>query len=222
MKRTLLRTNDGSMTIHLPELNEQYHSKHGALQEAQHVFIKKGLIHQTSSTHKVNILEIGFGTGLNALLTLAHGITHKKNIRYTGVEAFPINDEEHKAMNYGSLLKNPIFSYYYNALHQSPWEQPIAITTNFILTKEQKTFDQISDKNAYDLIYFDAFGPRVQPELWEKNILEIMYTALKQGGVLVTYCAKGSVRRTLIEVGFTVERLDGPPGKREMIRATKC
>ena len=220
MKRQLMKTNDGSMTIHLPEINEQYHSKHGALQEAQHVFIKMGLEHKRKDSNFLNVLEIGFGTGLNCLLTLENNID--LNIHYTAVEAYPVSKEEWQAMDYGNLLGSKQSSYNYELLHQSQWGEATAIESNFILNKQQKTFQEIDEDQSIDLIYFDAFGPRVQPELWTVEIFRIMYNALKEGGVLTTYCAKGSVRRAMQAVGFTVERLEGPPGKREMLRATKC
>ena len=220
MKRQLMKTNDGSMTIHLPEINEQYHSKHGALQEAQHVFIKMGLEYKRKDSNFLNVLEIGFGTGLNCLLTLENNTD--LNIHYTAVEAYPVSKEEWQAMDYGSLLDSQESNYNYKLLHESQWGKSTAILSNFILDKQQKTFQEINDEQSIDLIYFDAFGPRVQPELWTEEIFKIMYKALKEGGALTTYCAKGSVRRAMQDVGFTVERLEGPPGKREMLRATKC
>lgn len=225
MKRELLKTADGSMTIHLPEINEQYHSTHGALQEAQHVFIKKGFQHVKLIQEKVasiSILEIGFGTGLNCLLTYFEALKQNVKINYTGVEAFPVSLQEWEAMDYGNLIKEsskaPIV---FKQLHESGWNQLVQITAKFQLQKQEKKFEEITDESLYDLIYFDAFGARVQPELWTESIFEIMYIALKPGGVLVTYSAKGSVRRAMQAVGFTVERLEGPPGKREMLRATR-
>lgn len=221
MKRTLLKTGDGSFTLHIPEWNEQYHSKHGAIAEALHVFIKEGLYHWLSvnESTKISILEIGFGTGLNALLTYLESEKHSWNIDYIGVEAFPLGMEEYQKMNYSEMLKSSdeVFA----KLHNSPWEEKTIISHNFKLLKQQKLFSEISEVNSIDLIYFDAFGIRVQPELWTEEIFCIMFNALKPNGVLVTYAANGNARRALQAVGFTVERLPGPPGKVEMLRATK-
>ena len=225
MKREIITTGDGSTTIHLPELNEQYHSKHGAMQEAYHVFIKMGLsfLLEKNASQPIHILEIGFGTGLNALITSIEAEKHKVSIQYKGVEAYPVEMNEIEKLNYSIQLKEEekkaaeIFS----AIHQATWETSVKITDYFQLTKEQKFFKEIEDENTFNLIYFDAFGARVQPELWEQPIFEIMYKALKQNGVLVTYSAKGSARRAMQACGFEVERLPGPPGKREMLRAVK-
>ena len=219
MKREILQTLDGSTTIHLPDWNESYHSKHGAIQEAYHVFIKNGLsLFQGKS---ISILEIGFGTALNAFITFLESQKALQTIDYVGVEAYPISAEEVLLMNYVSELEaekeRPIFE----LMHQSNWEEKNPISPNFTLTKRKQFFDEISDENQFDLIYFDAFGYRVQPELWSTEIFEKMYKALKLNGVLVTYAARGVVKRSMIEVGFTVEKLAGPPGKREMFSATK-
>ena len=219
MKREILQTLDGSTTIHLPDWNESYHSKHGAIQEAYHVFIKNGLsLFQGKS---ISILEIGFGTALNTFITFLESQKSVQSIDYVGVEAYPISAEEVLQMNYVTALdaenERPIFE----LMHQSNWEEKIVISSNFTLTKRKQFFDEISDENQFDLIYFDAFGYRVQPELWSTEIFEKMYKALKVNGVLVTYAARGVVKRSMIEVGFTVEKLAGPPGKREMFRATK-
>ena len=219
MKREILQTLDGSTTIHLPDWNESYHSKHGAIQEAYHVFIKNGL--SLSQGKSISILEIGFGTALNSFITFLESQKSVQSIDYVGVEAYPISAEEVLQMNYVTELdaekERPIFE----LMHQSNWEEKIVISSNFTLTKRKQFFDEISDENQFDLIYFDAFGYRVQPELWSTEIFEKMYKALKVNGVLVTYAARGVVKRSMIEVGFTVEKLAGPPGKREMFRATK-
>ena len=223
MKRELLKTDDGSMTIHLPDINEQYHSKHGALQEAEHVFLKMGLlpIADKFTENPLSILEIGFGTGLNCLLTYSAAKKNNLKINYIGVEAFPVSTEEWKAMNYGKLLGTNEAEVIFEKLHTVNWEEIESIDDTFALTKQKKEFKDINDVQLFDLIYFDAFGARVQPELWTEAIFKQMYIALNNNGVLVTYSAKGSVRRAMQAVGFTVERLEGPPGKREMLRATK-
>ncbi len=223
MERKIIKTEDGSFTIHLPEWNEQYHSKHGAVQEARHVFLKMGLHYFLDQYNSPNlsILEIGFGTGLNAFLTYLESQNLKQKINYTGVEAYPVSLEEVGQLNYveatGALDKASVF----NKMHSIPWESSIEIDANFNLTKQQKKFSDIDDEELYDLVYFDAFGARVQPELWTEEIFRIMYNALRPNGVLVTYAAKGSVRRAMLATGFLVEKLPGPPGKREMLRAVK-
>lgn len=221
MKRELLKTADGSMTIRLPEINEQYHSKHGALQEAKHVFIKMGLTYVTQQQKALSVMEIGFGTGLNALLTCFEAQKNNLTINYTAIEAYPVLENEWKAMEYEKLIEFPNSKLIFKQLHLCPWEQLNPLFENFSIHKQQKKFEHIIDQNQYNLIYFDAFGARVQPELWTEAIFKIMYVALKNEGVLVTYSAKGSVRRALQAVGFTVQRLEGPPGKREMLRAIK-
>ena len=219
MKREIIITSDGSSTIHLPEWDEQYHSKHGAIQEAKHVFIKSGL--SLFSNKNISILEIGFGTGLNSFITFLEAPKFNLDINYVGVEAYPVATEEIEKLNYVSELNANNFENTFRQMHQLQWEFKNEITTNFTLTKRKQFFNEIIDDQVFNLIYFDAFGARVQPELWTEDIFKLMYNALKNGGVLVTYSAKGSVRRAMQSVGFTVERLPGPPGKREMLRATK-
>ncbi|MFT5751275.1 MAG: tRNA U34 5-methylaminomethyl-2-thiouridine-forming methyltransferase MnmC [Flavobacteriales bacterium] len=226
MKREIITTGDGSKTIQISDWDEQYHSKHGAIQEARHVFLGMGLQHYVAktkpdTTQPISILEMGFGTGLNALLTLFEAQELKVKLDYTGVEAYPVSDEEAAAMDYASQIAQPEALQYYEQMHALPCEEPHDITTDFTLTKRQQRFENIMDHDQFDLVYFDAFGARVQPELWDEAIFEKMYTALRKSGVLVTYAAKGSVRRAMQAVGFIVERLPGPPGKREMLRATK-
>lgn len=221
MKRTLLKTGDGSYTLHISEWDEQYHSKHGAIAEALHVFIKEGLYYWLSENPnaEISILEIGFGTGLNSFLTFLESEKSNLNVNYTGVEAYPLNIDEIKTLNYTSLLKasEEIFL----QLHTSPWEEKTAISENFDLTKQKRFFSEITAENIFNLIYFDAFGIRVQPELWTEEIFKKMFSALKTKGVLVTYAANGNARRAMQAVGFSVERLPGPPGKKEMLRGTK-
>ncbi len=223
IKREIVKTADGSTTIHLPELNEQYHSKHGAINEAKHVFIETGLYHVlgVQDYRDLKILEIGFGTGLNAFITFLEATKLSQKINYVGIEAYPVPNEEAKLMNYPEELKVCEKQSIFDLLHQSSWETPTIISPEFLLTKRKQFFKDIKDENCYHLIYFDAFGARVQPELWTVEIFEKMYNALQKNGVLVTYSAKGSVRRAMQKVGFIVERLSGPPGKREMLRATK-
>ena len=222
MKRSIITTSDGSKTIQIEDWDEQYHSVHGAIQESQHVFIKTGL-HHFLNLYKptaINILEIGFGTGLNAFLTALEAQTQGVQIHYQGVEAYPVLAEELSQLNYAPLI-DPNKQTIFDALHEGSWEELHSITSHFILKKRNHFFSDIVDVNTFDIIYFDAFGARVQPELWTESIFRRMFNAMKVKGVLVTYAAKGSVRRAMQAVGFVVERLEGPPGKREMLRATK-
>ncbi len=221
MERTIITTADGSKTIHIPAWNENYHSSHGALQEAKHVFLTHGLakkIHQPT----IHILEIGFGTGLNTILTLEFAQQSQSHIHYHGLEAYPISPEEMIELEYEKLLPNQDLISHYHKIHSTPWEIENEISPQFSLTKIQNTLQQqIFSPSYFDLIYFDAFGPRVQEGMWTQEIFQKLFNALKHEGILVTYCAKGQVKRDLKTVGFLVEPLPGPPGKREMTRALK-
>ena len=219
MIRKIITTGDGSKTIQIEDWNEQYHSIHGAVNEAYHVFIDKGFSYLTNEA--ISILEIGFGTGLNALITLIEAEKSNRQVDYTGIEAYPITNEEISQLDYIETLKAHAFREAFFEMHKSAWEGKIRLTPYFSFNKQKKDFQEISDRNLYDLIYFDAFGARVQPELWTEIIFDKMYNALTENGILVTYSAKGSVRRAMQAVGFVVERLPGPPGKREMLRALK-
>lgn len=219
LKREIIQTLDGSTTIHLKEWDECYHSKHGAIQEAQHVFIKNGL--SLFPNQSVSILEIGFGTGLNAFITFLESQKMHQSINYVGVEAYPVSTSEVLAMNYVGELNAGNQNTIFEQMHDSEWNEESELASHFKLTKRKQFFDEIDDFEQFDLIYFDAFGYRVQPELWSTATFKRMYDALKPGGKLVTYAARGVVKRSMIEVGFTVEKLAGPPGKREMFRANK-
>lgn len=220
MKREIITTKDGSKTIYMPGIYEHYHSNHGALQEAIHVFIKSGW--NQIQTNECNILEIGFGTGLNAIITLIAGQNDNKQINYSGLEAFPVSMEEIALLKYDELEYIAPFSEAYQKMHSVKWNEPVKINEQFTLTKlEQKMEDFIPEKETFNLIYFDAFGPRAQPFMWTTDVLQKMYDALALDGIFVTYCAKGDVRRSLISLGFEVEKIPGPPGKREMLRAVK-
>ncbi len=220
MKREFFITADGSTSINLPDWNEQYHSKHGAVQEAYHVFIKYGL-DAFADNSEVNLLEIGFGTALNCFITFLEGEKRNLQINYDGVEAYPVTYQESKNLNYIDILQAQKYKANFDAIHKVSWEEYHQITNNFKLKKRQQKFEDITDKNKFDLIYFDAFGSRVQPELWTENIFQKMYDALKPNGILTTYSAKGSARRAMQKIGFKVEKVPGPLCKREMMRAVK-
>ena len=222
MKRKIIETGDGSKTIKILDWNEQYHSVHGAISEARHVYIDAGLnyvLNNNVGQNLFNVLEIGLGTGLNVLLTFIYLEKLEIEVNYIGVEAYPVEEEEYLNLNYPELLGD--YKDMFLQIHQIPWSIPKRITDNFSLEKVQLLFSDITYENKFDLIYFDAFGPRVQPELWTEEIFKKMYSSLAPGGVLVTYSSKGDVRRAMMASGFNVKKIPGPPGKREMVRALK-
>lgn len=220
MKHEIIITKDGSTSIYIPELNETYHSRFGAIQEAYHVFIKNGLdLFDTVS--EISILEIGFGTGLNALITMLEAEKRQIKVNYVGVEAYPVAFDEIVQLNYVSQLDVPNRQADFEQLHTLPWEATTEVSTYFTLTKSQQFFSDITDENAFDLIYFDAFGYNVQPELWNEAIFEKMYRALKSKGILTTYACRTIIKNAMQTVGFQTMKLPGAPGKREMLRALK-
>jgi len=219
LEREILRTSDGSTTIHIKDWDECYHSKHGAIQEAKHVFIKNGLA--LFPNQNVSILEIGFGTGLNAFITFLEAQQLNQTIDYVGVEAYPISEEELQSMNYLDELDAVDSKSIFDKMHAMNWDEKNVLSDGFSLTKRKQFFEEIDDVEKFDLIYFDAFGYRVQPELWSVDVFKRMFKSLKNNSVLVTYAARGVIKRNMIEAGFTVEKLAGPPGKREMFRARK-
>ncbi len=232
MKRIIEQTQDGSATLFVPELNEHYHSVKGARTESQHIFIDMGF--KASTVPCPHILEIGFGTGLNALLTLEAAGQEKRPVHYTGIERYPLSWEEINVLNYSD---NPLFK----ELHTASWDKDVNITPYFTLHKIEGDVNKVvSDKVPaishelpanhlsltghfyFDLVYFDAFAPEKQPEMWSEELFRNIYACMNANGILTTYCAKGVIRRLLQAVGFTVERLPGPPGgKREILRASK-
>jgi len=275
---TIEITEDGSHTLYVPELNEHYHSTHGAMQESTHIFIREGLLqkllfqpsdqqlqqelqHGTEgqqqlsreeslqTTHEINLLEIGFGTGLNALLTLLEAKKKGINVLYQSLERYPIAVEAAQKLNYPAMLNrferdkaadtpiqfnqndfnaarlgNSTLEQLFLQLHTSPWNEAVAITPGFTLLKQQIDFSHPATfipKRNFDLIYYDAFAPEKQPEMWTQEIFNHLSNLCNQGAILTTYCAKGVVRRMLQTAGFQVDRLPGPPGKREILRATK-
>ncbi len=230
MNHEIIKTADGSHSLYVKDLDEHYHSVHGAIQEGKHVFIEMGLKHLTSlpapllekgDVSTINILEIGLGTGLNVLLTYLENFKKSVQINYTALEAFPLENEIIKELNYVELLDANQHQTIFDRIHSCYWEKNIELTKNFTLHKIKNTLQEVKFENTFDIIYFDAFGPRVQPEMWTEEVFTKIYAATKSTGFLVTYCAKGEVKRTLKKVGFTIETLQGPPGKREMVRAVR-
>jgi tRNA U34 5-methylaminomethyl-2-thiouridine-forming methyltransferase MnmC len=222
VKTEIRETKDGSTTLFVPELNEHYHSINGALQESLHVFIRAGLEHVLQQQAEVRLLEVGFGTGLNALLSLQHVLGQRARVYYDTLEKYPLRWELIQAMHFEKFILNPELLDYLAPLHQSAWEQAVALLPNFALRKLQADLETLVLPGAsYHLIYFDAFAPEKQPALWTDAIFQKLYDALLPGGVLVSYCAKGSFKRSLKAAGFVLEALPGPAGKREMTRARR-
>ena len=222
MKTEIRETKDGSTTLYVPELNEHYHSVNGALQESLHVFIGAGLNYMLPHYNPLQVLEIGFGTGLNALLTLQQIMGKGNQVLYDGLEKYPVPLEVINQMRFDKFILNPELLDYLPQLHNAPWHEPVPVSPNFELRKIQNDLTTYTLPEAYyHLIYFDAFAPEKQPELWTDTIFQKLYNALQTDGVLVSYCAKGSFKRSLKTAGFTVEALPGPAGKREMTRAFK-
>ena len=214
----LEQTADGSYTLYVPELDEHYHSVKGALTESQHIFIDMGLKH--SSVPSPRILEIGLGTGLNCFLTYIASEETGREIHYTGIERYPLQEEVIRTLDYPSLIGKGHDDAYF-AIHQAAWKKDVPLSPSFTLHKIEGDFTQYTFEGKYDIIYFDAFAPEKQPEMWTREAFEKLYATTNSGAVLTTYCSKGVIRRMLSDIGFNVERIAGPPnGKREILRAT--
>ena len=218
MGRVLKTTEDGSHTIYDKKIEECYHSIHGAITESQHVFINNGL--NFTNTNPVKILEIGFGTGLNVFLSLMEVLKNNRNIYYESVELYPLESAIIESLNYTEIVAPELLTFF-KKIHECIWNENISFAPNFSLKKILGNILEIELTTLYDVIFFDAFSPDKQPEMWTRKIFDKIYRAMNVGGTLTTYCAKGLVKRNLKESGFTVEIIPGPPGKRHMIRATK-
>ena len=221
MKREIVTTKDGSKTLFINELNENYHSQHGAVNEANHVFINNGL--NLLKNYEINILELGFGTGLNLLVTFNEFLKNDKNhiIRYYTIEKYPVSESEIQILKYAELFENELVKNIYGKIHDLDWEQEVELYPNFFFKKIKSDFFELKNiaLPEINLVYFDCFGARVQPDLWEKPLFEIVKSKMKSDSLLTTYSSKGSVRRILTGLGFEVTKKPGPPGKREMINA---
>lgn len=220
MKRVLMITEDGSHTIYIPDMDEHYHSVHGAIQESLHIYIEQGLL-QTTKTD-LYILEIGFGTGLNAYLTYCYSQERNISVNYICLEKYPLNEAEYSVLNYSTAIFSE-YSPIFNLLHKSEWNETIEIPKNFKFKKNKADllnfqFDEVSQ---FDLVYYDAFAPGKQPEMWTDQLLHKVAATVKPDGIIVTYCAKGAVRRSLADAGFSMERISGPTGKKEILRGKK-
>ncbi len=219
----IIRTDDGSHTLSLPGKDEHYHSTYGALNESRHVFIAAGLREAMKmSSETLSVLEIGFGTGLNALLSYNETKHAARKLRYTAIEAFPLEKEIWEKLNYPEMLQGEESHKIFDKMHRANWDEAIGITPFFELKKlnaDLRDFD--APAQSFDLVYFDAFAPDVQPELWTQDIFRKVCQMARPGGILVTYSCKGVVKRALKSAGFSIEKLPGPKGKREMLRARK-
>ncbi len=218
MKRQIKLSNDGSHTIYNQTIDEHYHSTFGAITESQHIFIQNGF--NFINTNPVRILEIGFGTGLNALLTLENAMLQNRSVYYVAIELYPLEIDVIQNLNYCKLINLKLENEFLE-FHKRNWGDTIKLNENFILHKILGDAINIDFPENFDLVYFDAFSPDKQPELWTKELFLKLFKSLNNNGILTTYCAKGEVKRNLKEAGFTIERIPGSPGKRHMIRAIK-
>lgn len=216
MKRTLIVTDDGSNSLFIEEMGETYHSRHGAVQESLHVYIKNGL--SFVEKEEIAILEFGFGTGLNALLTQEYAQEKQVNIQYETIEAYPLQKDEYELLNYNDLVKSSVP---FIRFHEIPWNVKESLTERFSILKHHTTIESFTTEKKFDIIYFDVFGYDYQPELWSEEILNKAHRFLNPNGLFVTYACKGIVNKSLKSLGFEIHKLAGPPGKREMTLAVK-
>lgn len=222
MQTQIITTEDGSHSLYVPHLEEHYHSTHGAIQESHHVYICAGF--GSCTNEHINVLEVGFGTGLNAFLTLLKAEERNATVNYTSLELYPLEMEIVQQLNYTKHLTDKAKAQLFLTMHTAAWDEPIRITPNFSLHKIEIDFSNphnLKTSTLFDVIYFDAFGPDKQPEMWSQQAFDKLYALCNTDAVITTYCAKGTVRRMLQSAGFTVERLPGPPGKREILRGVK-
>jgi tRNA U34 5-methylaminomethyl-2-thiouridine-forming methyltransferase MnmC len=221
MAKELIITKDGSHSLLNTNMGVSYHSKHGAIQESQHIFIDEGLKPLLNKHAELSIFEMGFGTGLNTLLTYITTENYPVKIYYETIETDPVAIELASSFNYTTSLNRPDLQSKFMQLHQLPWDSPQPLSDNFYFYKRRASITDILLTSTFNLVYFDAFDPVTQPALWTTTIFAKLYSTMAKDGVLVTYCSKGIVRRAMQEAGFSIEKVPGPPGKREIVRATK-
>jgi len=223
IKRKIRITEDGSTTLELIGMDENFHSTHGAIQESEHIFIQNGLLEKAKGQKHIRIFEMGFGTGLNALLTILKSSRNDLVIDYLGIEAYPVEKELVEELNYSEMLNlNGVEANYLRLLHTTAWDIKTALFPGFHFEKRKARLEEIElAEDRFDLVYFDAFNPDLQAELWTEDIFREIYLAMKHTGVLMTYSAKGKVKRALKAAGFILYALPGPPGKREITQAVK-
>lgn len=218
LNRKIFITKDGSSSIRVPELNENYHSEHGAIQESKHIYINNGLNYKIKTLPEINIFEVGFGTGLNAVLTFLEVKNTDIKINYTSIEKYPLTKKEIKDINFVNKLNidyNTFLKFHDN------WDKIVKISDNFNLLKINGDFKTYNFNNKFDIIYFDAFAPNIQPNLWTSEIFNKTENALNKSGIIITYSVKGDVKRILKSLNFTLQQPEGPPGKRNILRAIK-
>jgi tRNA U34 5-methylaminomethyl-2-thiouridine-forming methyltransferase MnmC len=221
MDRKIILTGDGSHSVYTPDLETTYHSRYGAITESKHVFIDCGLMRVLEKHEQLSVFEMGFGTGLNALLTMIESEKKERKIRYHAVEKFPLEKSYVEEINYCQQLDRPGLQVFFRELHNCVWEEDIFLFPSFIIHKIKADINSYTPDHRFHLIYYDAFAPAVQPELWTESLFRKLFSALLPGGMLLTYCSKGDVRRAMLAAGFSVEKLPGPPHKREIIRAIR-
>lgn len=213
----LMLTADGSHTAINPGLDKTYHSIHGAYQESQRVYIELGLLaaFETFASQPLRVFEMGFGTGLNALLTAHEAHARQRQVTYTAIDAYPLSVADARRLNYDELLGTA----YLPALHESVWNEAVAVNPYFSLTKLESRLQDLQTADRFHLIYYDAFAPTAQPELWEPDIFRQLADLLLPGGLLTTYCSRSYVQRNMRAAGLTVEKHPGPAHKRDVLRA---
>lgn len=224
MRRIPVITKDGSPTISIPDMKVTYHSVHGAIQESRHVFLDAGFKYVSEYLVKpgtLSVLEVGFGTGLNALLTLIEAEKNDHAVYYVALEPFPLTSEEVRILNYCELLEHKELHNAFLSMHECGWNKGMVVSDNLFLHKSNYSLLDFVHAACFNLVYFDAFAPSVQPGLWTQEVFEKLFAMMLPGAALVTYCSKGDVRRAMQAAGFNIEKLAGPQGKREMLRAVK-
>ncbi len=225
MKREIILTTDGSHSIAIPEMGVTYHSSHGAIQESMHVFIEAGLRY-TNEKFKdpctLSIFEMGFGTGLNALLTLAEAEKNQQHIYYETIELFPLERPMFESLNYCEQLQRPDLDPLFKRMHECEWNTTLPVTPFFNFKKIKTSPADFSTSQLFNIVFFDAFAPEKQPDLWTAAVFKKLHSIMKENAILTTYCSKSIVRKAMAEAGFKVEKIAGPPHKREMVRAVKA
>lgn len=221
-KQKLILSDDGSHTIELVGMNEQYHSTHGAIQESNHVYIKNGLQSVLADRNEIHILEVGMGTGLNVLLTYKFAKENNIKVFYHAIEAYPINSILWEELNYVQQIGDESLTQVFDDIHTSNWDEEIKLSDRFVLLKKKERIQElVLGENQFDVVYFDAFNPDLEPDIWTVEVFENIYKSMRSNSVLSTYSTKGIIKRALKSCGFLIEKKPGPPGKREILNAAK-
>jgi len=221
-QKRIITSEDGSHTIELIGQNEQYHSTHGAVQESNHVYIKHGLERIAENRKQIHILEVGMGTGLNVLLTFQYALKYQLDIHYTAVEAYPLEEQIYRQLNYSHIIDDDSLASIFNRIHESQWNEEMSLNNSFRFIKIDEKIQEVPLKDAYfNLVYHDAFNPNLEPNLWDEELFRKIYKSMTANGLLTTYSTKGIVKRALKACGFMIQKKPGPPGKREILNAVK-